>query len=217
MINWKHSTAAFLLALLALISIAYLPLSLSILTVSTIMELALLLIALLIGRAGLPWRDLIQKLGFRKPSARWTLISLLGGILAWLSAVALSVMITLFFPYPQEMAEGYSSIFLQRSLLDSVLWTLHIFIFVGFCEEILFRGIIQRGFETSISKKWMAVLISSLLFGAVHLDLRGLLPRAFLGAVFGYMYIKSDYNIIVPSIAHGINDFIGIVLINYII
>jgi membrane protease YdiL (CAAX protease family) len=215
--NWKHAVLALLLALFSLIMVVPLFNYLSILAISTIMELLLLLIALLVGRIGLPWSELIQKLGLRKPSARWVLISLLGGVLAWVSAVALSIVISLFFPYPQGMAEATSSIFVQSSLLDSVLWTIHVFVFVGFCEEILFRGVIQRGFEGSIQQKWIAVLISSLLFGAIHLDLRGLLPRALLGAVFGYLYIKSDYNIVVPSIAHGLNDFISIVLINYII
>ena len=212
--NWKHAVLAFLLALFSLIMVVPLFPYLSILAISTIAELLLLLIALLVGRTGLPWSELIQRLGLRKPSARWVLISLLGGVLAWVSAVALSVVISLFFPYPQGMD---ASIFVQNSLLDSVLWTIHVFVFVGFCEEILFRGVIQRGFEESIQQKWIAVLISSLLFGAIHLDIRGLLPRALLGAAFGYLYIKSDYNIAVPSIAHGLNDFIGIVLINYII
>jgi membrane protease YdiL (CAAX protease family) len=215
--NWKHAVLAFLLALFSLIMVVPLFNYLSILAISTIMELLLLLIALLVGRIGLPWSELIQKLGLRKPSAKWLSISLLGGVLAWVSAVILSVVVYTIFPYPPGMAEASSSIFIQSSLLDSVLWTIHVFVFVGFCEEMLFRGVIQRGFEESIPKRWIAVLISSILFGAIHLDVRGLLPRALLGAVFGYLYIKSDYDIVVPSIAHGLNDFIGIVLINYIL
>lgn len=218
MINWKHSLLGFLLGFLLMIFLSplialYLLPYPSILVLSIIMELFLLLIALLVGRLGLPWRELIQKIGFRKPSARWIALSFLWGALGWISAAALGGIIGFFFPYPPGMAEAQASILVQKSLLGFVLWSAHLFVFVGPCEEILFRGIIQRGFENSISKRWVAVLISSLLFAAVHLDLRGLLPRAFLGMVLGYLYIKSDYNIVVPSLAHGFNDFLATILL----
>jgi membrane protease YdiL (CAAX protease family) len=211
--SWKQSILALVLALMVtfLVPLFLFQFCTSTLVLSTILELLLLAVALIVSKRGLSWGEVVGWIGFRRTGAGWFASSILMGVFMWILAVFLQVVITLFFPYPPELVEAQSAIFAQTSILDSLLWTLQV-ILIGFCEEALFRGVIQRGFEESFPA-WAAILITGFLFGAIHLDIRGLLPRMLLGVVYGYAYVRSDHNITVPSIAHTVNDLIAIVLL----
>ncbi len=58
-------------------------------------------------------------------------------------------------------------------------------------EEIFFRGFLFQGFRQKYG--WIvAVLLSSAIFGAAHLDLVSLIPTFVLGCVLALMYHKSN-------------------------
>jgi len=57
------------------------------------------------------------------------------------------------------------------------------------CEEVLFRGFIQRGLEGLGPKK--AVLLSGLLFGLFHFDFQRLAAQTLLGFVIAYVVYRS--------------------------
>lgn len=54
------------------------------------------------------------------------------------------------------------------------------------CEEVAFRGFILTGLESS-GRKWMAILSSSVFFGAAHGILQQSLSACVLGVVIGYV------------------------------
>lgn len=58
-------------------------------------------------------------------------------------------------------------------------------------EEILFRGCVQNIFIGLTKKPWVGILITSILFSAIHLSWSGFLARAFLGVVLGLLYYYS--------------------------
>jgi membrane protease YdiL (CAAX protease family) len=59
-----------------------------------------------------------------------------------------------------------------------------------FFEELLFRGIIQSSIRSLVKGPWTAIVISSVVFTAVHPH--GLWPGIFvMGMLFGYAYEKS--------------------------
>jgi CAAX amino terminal protease family. len=62
----------------------------------------------------------------------------------------------------------------------------------GFCEEILFRGFVMRGFENSFKSKFLAIFLSSLLFTVVHLSLMGGFALFILAMIMGFLVIKTD-------------------------
>ena len=67
-------------------------------------------------------------------------------------------------------------------------------------EELFYRGFLVRG----IARRWSilpAVLVSSALFAAVHLDVGSLIPFALIGAVFAFVYLRSG-NLFSSVIAH---------------
>ena len=76
------------------------------------------------------------------------------------------------------------------------------------CEEIIFRGIIQKKFEL-ISNPHIAIIITSIVFSAIHMQFISFLPRMFLGVLLGYLFYYSK-NLWMPIIAHFVNNSIAI-------
>lgn len=52
-------------------------------------------------------------------------------------------------------------------------------------EELFFRGVVQRIMIQLTKSPWAGIIITSLLFSAIHLQFAGFLPRMFLGIVLG--------------------------------
>jgi membrane protease YdiL (CAAX protease family) len=102
-------------------------------------------------------------------------------------------------------------------IYEVVAWVIVMFVFVGFSEELLFRGYLQRRMEIFLRPKsggfkiW-ALVITSLLFAAFHLDLIGLPTRFVLGLFLGYLCQKRRYSILGSSVAHGFNNAAIVVL-----
>jgi len=72
------------------------------------------------------------------------------------------------------------------------------------CEEIFFRGYMQSRLSARLGPVW-AILITSVFFGFMHLDLVHSVQTFFLGIVLGYIAWRSGS--IVPAIvAHFVNN-----------
>ena len=72
-------------------------------------------------------------------------------------------------------------------------------------EEFLFRGVIQRVFTEWTKNQHVAIWLTAILFSALHLQFYGFVPRALLGAMFGYMFVWSG-NLWLPVLAHFVNN-----------
>ncbi len=59
-----------------------------------------------------------------------------------------------------------------------------------FLEEMLFRGLVLRGFLDRYSP-WQAIVLSSLLFGILHLNIWQFVSAFVLGLVLGWMYMRT--------------------------
>ena len=71
-----------------------------------------------------------------------------------------------------------------------------LFFFVGvivapLTEEIFFRGFLFKGFRQKYGWK-AALILSSLIFGASHLQLAAFIPTFLLGCVLTYVYHRAD-------------------------
>ena len=77
-------------------------------------------------------------------------------------------------------------------------------------EEFLFRGLLQRNFQ-SFMNPHIAVWLSAILFSAFHLQFFGFIPRMLLGALFGYLYLWSG-NLWVAIIAHFVNNAFTLIM-----
>ncbi len=66
------------------------------------------------------------------------------------------------------------------------------------CEEMLFRGMVQRTLER-VMRPWVAVLVGGAIFGAVHLNPIDFVVLSALGAFLGYVAWSSRS--ILPAVA----------------
>lgn len=72
-------------------------------------------------------------------------------------------------------------------------------------EELVFRGMVQPELYRATGNQHAAIWISAILFSAFHMQFFGFVPRMFLGALFGYLYVWSG-NLWMPMIAHFVNN-----------
>lgn len=115
----------------------------------------------------------------------------------------------------EDQAQFITGIFLDtKTTGDLLLNILMIGIIPGIGEELLFRGVIQ-----GIMKEWTkndhwAIWISAILFSAIHLQFYGFVPRAILGAMFGYLYVWGK-SLWLPIIAHFLNNSIAVLVYHF--
>ena len=81
------------------------------------------------------------------------------------------------------------------------------------CEELVFRGAILRALLGCISRHWLAIAISALLFALIHAN-PAQMPHAFLvGLLLGWLYYRTSS--IVPGIVyHWVNNSVAYVVYN---
>ena len=81
-------------------------------------------------------------------------------------------------------------------------------------EELLFRGVIQKLFTELANSKGFAVILTAVLFSALHMQFFGFLPRFALGVLLGFLYVWSG-SLWVPITAHFINNAMAVILTWY--
>lgn len=78
----------------------------------------------------------------------------------------------------------------------------------GICEEVLFRGVIMRGFERRGAVK--AIVITGIVFGFMHLDFQKLIGTMLLGILIGYLVYRGN-SLYCGIFAHFLNNAIATV------
>ncbi len=79
-------------------------------------------------------------------------------------------------------------------------------------EELIFRGVLQTQLIKVFKNAHIGILVTALIFSAIHLQFLGFLSRAILGVLFGYVFYYSK-NIWLPILAHFINNFLALSLV----
>ena len=105
----------------------------------------------------------------------------------------------------------------EWSLTQLLLITVVMIGFVGFIEELLFRGILQTGLKTYFGR-WGSILFVSALFGLMHSGYGSGLQLLFagcLGLLYGVTYEYTD-SLLLITVMHGIlNVFLFAVVPTY--
>lgn len=85
-----------------------------------------------------------------------------------------------------------------------VLTVIGVGLLAGVCEELLFRGPIQGSMLRKLPP-WAAITFAAILFSAAHFDFHGLVVRALLGILLGWMVWRSG-SIFPAMVAHALFD-----------
>lgn len=86
----------------------------------------------------------------------------------------------------------------SRMADGSVAATLAVCVMAPLLEEMLFRGIVLRGFLQRYSR-WQAILGSALLFGVAHMNIYQFVVGLVMGTVLGWLYERTRS--LIPCIA----------------
>lgn len=115
----------------------------------------------------------------------------------------------------EEQASRQISFMLKkRSLQDLLLNLLFVAVFAGIGEELLFRGMLQRILIRLFKNPAAGIIITAVIFSAIHLQFYGFLPRFILGILLGCIYWYSGS--LWPAIlAHFIYDAFAVVMIYF--
>jgi uncharacterized protein len=77
-------------------------------------------------------------------------------------------------------------------------------------EELFFRGAMQGLFTRWWKQPWVAILVTSIIFSAIHLSWYGFLPRVMLGIVLGVVYYLTG-NLWYSILMHFVNNAAAVI------
>lgn len=119
--------------------------------------------------------------------------------------------VKVFFDSLNKMVEEtYGNLLAANNLPEMVLVVFTIAVVPAICEEVMFRGYIQRSFQFKFSP-FRAALITAIFFGLFHFNPYGLLPLTAIGLYLGFAAYLSE-SLIIPIVIHFLNNFAAVLL-----
>jgi membrane protease YdiL (CAAX protease family) len=108
---------------------------------------------------------------------------------------------------PDFLAQLHTQIFTSYSSQELLWLIVVVCITPAVCEEMLFRGYVQRTLERTLGMK--SVFITGIIFGLFHMQPLNLISLSFLGILIGYFYYRSKS--LIPCIfAHFTNNLLAV-------
>jgi membrane protease YdiL (CAAX protease family) len=113
-----------------------------------------------------------------------------------------------------DSLKQYSDIFAKGAVqpFDTVLYYLSIGLFIPVIEEIVFRGIILQEFLSTMKVR-SAVILSSIVFGCMHVQPVQIGYAVMCGLILGIVYVYSN-SIYMSILVHCVFNFMGGVMVD---
>ncbi len=112
-------------------------------------------------------------------------------------------------PLPREMADFFE----QITGKEAGPWGLILAVLVApITEELLFRGLILRGFLRHYSVR-MAIIASALLFAAFHLNPWQFVGAFALGILFAWIFVRTR-SLVLPILGHALTNGLPPFIVN---
>lgn len=151
-------------------------------------------------------RDTFKFFGYKKISAKAVLISIGIGVIVYF----LNVFVATFFNVLLAFF-GYSSTSSSITLSSYPFWLFLVNVLVsavlpGICEETAHRGLLLKGLSGHGQR--FALIMSSLLFGLMHMNIDQFFYATLIGILVGYLALICD-SIYPAMIIHFMNNFLS--------
>ena len=154
-------------------------------------------------------KSLFKEYSFNKISAKEVVISILIGLIVFILNIFFSVFINYILAligYNQGTSVSSGGSVSILSLILSLIMTA---VLPAFCEEFLHRGVLVSSYKKLGFKN--AILISSLLFGLLHMNIEQFLFATMVGLILGSVTLFSR-SIVPAMIIHFMNNGINVYL-----
>lgn len=155
--------------------------------------------------------------GFKRANLKWIGIALIVSVVTPLIGGAVFYLQSMIWTPPMDIMSQPPAP--PEAWTDVASYFLTFGLFGGICEEMCFRGFIQRGFESDRRNVFIPILVANLLFVINHIAYQTLiifllgypmfqlkifllLPFMIETIPFGYLYYRSGHNIFVPMTLH---------------
>jgi membrane protease YdiL (CAAX protease family) len=100
----------------------------------------------------------------------------------------------------------FNAVFLDASPVWFVVITVAVSLGPGVAEELFFRGFVLRAFRPSMPA-WLAVLLSSAMFGLIHLDPLQSPGAGLIGLYLGFVALIAG-SLFPAMVAHALNNLV---------
>ena len=150
------------------------------------------------------------------PFSRTYLRSRPWGVLIWVVVLTFGTIIPSEWMLEQlgvEMSEPMQHVF--EEIMKSPAGYVAIGLLAPLAEEMVFRGAILRVLLNVFDRRWhwLPIVVSAVIFGAVHGNMAQFLHATLLGLLLGWLYYRTGS--IVPGVVlHWVNNSIAYVLVN---
>ncbi|MHA1754772.1 MAG: lysostaphin resistance A-like protein [Candidatus Odinarchaeia archaeon] len=149
------------------------------------------------------FKGTIKDLGLKGLNIKETLLGIAGGVAGVIvGSISFQLEVLILGGIPESFLE-YQSQFIPQSGFELFIWICFSMIIVGPFEEIFARGFIQKGLEKNVGTS-ISLILASILFGALHLDVYRIFPTAMEGLILGSVYVYSNRKSSASAISHGI-------------
>lgn len=134
--------------------------------------------------------SMVRTFRLRLPRLDLLLLSVVLAVAAHPLSLELSASLSWFFP---PLDEGVTRLLHGMANPDQPLWTVLLaFAFApAICEELAFRGFILSGFSRT-GRTWLAIILSSIAFGVMHIIPQQVFNAALLGILLGLIAVRSN-------------------------
>jgi uncharacterized protein len=113
----------------------------------------------------------------------------------------------------ENEAVQLTDIFLKMNNIGGLLVNMVVIALIpAMLEEIYFRGILQKMLHNWLGNIHLTVIITAILFSAVHMQFFGFLPRVLLGLVLGYFFYWTG-SLWAPVFVHFLNNAVTVIVV----
>lgn len=150
-------------------------------------------------------KETLKFFGYKKTSKKAIFISILIGFIVYILTVFISSFWSAIIGTSGSSSGGEKPIPFYIFLINLVVTA----ILPAICEETAHRGLLTKGLSVMGTKK--AIMISSILFGLVHLNVNQVLYATLIGFVLSYVALLCD-SIYPAMIIHFTNNALSVIM-----